>query len=1024
MIGALAARGRPRALQSTSQRMPQDTSALGTAASRPRTAGLLGGAGPALSLGGGGAATPSAPGSARAELEGALGGPVQARLAVQPAGDNFEREADAASENVLAGRPVGRVSRLAASPGECPACAAATAQGVQRKCATCAQRDSDAGAASDPAGLDGGRAERAMAGAGAGSPLNPEMRGAMERRFGADFGGVRVHRGPAADEANRALGARAFTRGSDVYLGRGASPNDPELMAHELTHVVQQSAGEARTVQRQPAPGSDDPELAAQLAEQIQATEESARLAGTPEDHALFTRTALLLKNTHDPLKNQAELDAFIHEAEFAGEQEWETLEDLGDNAEAAMKSNPEVFPRHWATRIKDALAIGVDLQAVRDELQTTLERLQALAKGLPDAIIAEGLPVPFADRNRLPTFRLRRQDAQSSGAVAEYARAGIRYSQVRSLAVFAETWQRGLDETAQEIEDGALIVDYAAWENFKSRKTMKLRLLPQRARTELATDDEQAQQFDTDMGDIVDAAGPLAAISMLSGLLYGSFDGWDYAYNGFAEQLGTANEIVAGGASDGRVSRQPIYVALHTAMQLIPGAGIFGNSDNLARMALGLSWGWEQGYLGAATVEALNDLMSHILTFLIETIAFLAAQEVPVLNVLVDIFAGYQMLELIDSFLSAYEAAAGAKRVGPLQHAGSRLLELIASTAVQAAAGAAVSAGFHGVRGIGKGAKDEPRVPGEEPGPAEPAAPARSSGGGSKGGAGGAAKGVLEENALAKKPVEGHEVVVTEEGVGICSPDPCPVIGVEYAQELADHPDLKEWNDQVQELRKTDPVRAAEEAARLVRTAEAARANAARAARAAGEEPIFTLGVGKDRMERIRTGERDFVVDRRMTFDIDEVLPVGESSIKPQRAVDRAMSAENRQLLDPNTNQRTKGLGIDPRELPANRAPRQPVSVTTNPHALLTHRFSEIPELKRIFDRAVDSVKNKGELRPTELKARINAETRRIITEDMGADAVAVRQALTDLGFVRQPNVGWVMTTGGMPQRPPATTQ
>lgn len=1024
MMGALAARGRPRALHSTAQRMPQDTSALGTAAARPRSAGLLGGAGPALSLDGGSSATPAAPGSARAELAGALGGPVQARLAVQPAGDSFEREADAASEDVLAGRQVGGVSRLAASPGKCPACAAAEAQGVQRKCATCAQRDSDAGAPGVSAGVASGRTEHAMAGAGNGSPLNPDTRRTMEQRFGADFGGVRVHRGPAADEANRALGARAFTRGSDVYLGRGASPDDPELIAHELTHVVQQSTGDVGAVQRQPAPGGDDPALAAQLADQIQATEESARLAN-PEDRAFFIRTALLLKNTHDPLKTQEELDAFIHGAAFEAEQEWETLEELGDNAEDAMKSNPEVFPRHWAKRIKDALAIGVDVQAVKDELQATLQQLQTLAKGLPDAIIAEGLPVPFGDRGRLPTFRLRRQDAQSSGAVAEYARAGIRYSQIRSLAVFAETWQRGLGETVQEIEDGTLVVDYAAWENFSSGKTLKLRLLPQRARTDLATDDDQAQQFDADMDDIVDAAGPLAAISMLSGLLYGSFDGWDYAFHGFTEQLGTANEIVAGGASDGRVSRQPLYVSLHTAMQLIPGAGIFGDSDNLGRMALGLTWGWEQGYLGAATIEALDDLMSHILTFLIETTAFLAAQEVPGLNILVDIFAGYQMLELIDSFLSAYNAAADARRVGPLQHAGSRLLELIASTAVQAAAGAVVSAGFHGVRGIGKGAKDEPRVPGEEPGPAEPTAPARSSGG-SKGGTGvgGTAKGVLEENALAKKPVEGHEVVVTEEGVGICSPDPCPVIGVEYAQELADHPNLKEWNDQVQELRKTDPIRAADEAAGLVRTAEAARANAARAARAAGEEPIFTLGVGKDRMERIRTGERDFVVDRRMTFDIDEVLPVGESGIKPQRAVDRAMSAENRQLLDPNTNQRTKGLGIDPRELPANRTPRQPVSVTTNPHALLTHRFSEIPELQRIFDRAVESVKNKGELRPTELKARINAETRRIITEDMGADAVAVRQALTDLGFVRQPNVGWVMTTGGMPQRPPPTSQ
>jgi Domain of unknown function (DUF4157) len=181
--------------------------------------------------------------------------------------------------------------------------------------------------------------------------------------------------------------------------------------------------------------------------------------------------------------------------------------------------------------------------------------------------------------------------------------------------------------------------------------------------------------------------------------------------------------------------------------------------------------------------------------------------------------------------------------------------------------------------------------------------------------------------------------------------------------------------------------------------------------------EPIFTLGVGKDRLERIQSGEKNFVVDRRLTFDIDEVLPVGARDIKPQRAVGRATSASNRQLLDPNTNQRTKGLGIDPRELPRNRPALKPLSVSTDPNILLTRRFSEVHELQRIFDRAVASVKEPQKLTPTRLKARINAETRRIITEDTGPDAAAVRKALGDLGFERRPGIGWVMTDARVPQ-------
>jgi hypothetical protein len=997
---------------------------------------------------------------------------MQAKLAVGAPGDALEREADDASQQVVAGKPVQRISRLSAEEhsGEpitgampvqrqCPACAEEQPKGgVQRKCATCAQTEREqirreagpsstgaapAGQSTSPAGGDGGldtaRAEREMTRAGSGSPLSPSTRADMEQHFGTDFSGVRVHRGEPANEANRALSARAFTHGSDIFLGGDASPADRGLMAHELTHVVQQSPANPATVQRQAAAG-DDPEQAAALAEEIEAAEQSARFAGTAEDRGYFVRLTLLLKDVHKPLKTQNDLNAFLNEAKSAAEQEWETLEDLDDNAfaaiqanpgavasasspsEAALKSNPEAFPIVWAGRIRKALGLGADKDALAADLQQALNTLQGMAKGLPEAILANGLPVSLADKDRLPTFRLRRQDAQSSGAVAEFARAAIRYSQIRSVAMFAAAWQRGLDETVKEVENGSLVPDYDDWKNFVDKKQPQLRLLPKRAHDQLATSDEEAQQFDTDMDGIVDAAGPLVAVSLLSGLLYGSFDGWDFGAHSFAEQLGVANEVVAGASGDGRVSQLPLYVALHTAMSLVPGAGIFGDSDNLGRLALALTWAWENGYFGAAAAEAFADLMSHIVTFVLETVAFLAAQEVPILDIIVDLIAGEQILEQIDQFLSAYNAAAGATRVGPLQHAGARLAELLASTAVQVAAGAAVSAGFHGVDPVGRVRKRLGEVGDVEPGvikgKGEPAkAPA-----GLRGHATDAAKGVLEEDALAKKPVDGHEVVATEEGVGICSPDPCPVIGVEYAQELADHPDLKEWNDQVQELRKTDPARAVDEASRLVRAAEAARANAARAARAAGEEPIFTLGVGKDRMERIRTGERDFVIDRRLTFDIDEVLPVGQKGIKRQRAVDRALSAENRQLLDPNTNRATKGLGIDPRELPGKRALRDPVSVTADPHALLTRRFSEVHELQRIFDRAVESVKNKGELTPTELKARINRETRRIITEDGGADAVAVRQALNDIGFEHEPNIGWVMKTG--PAAPAPTPQ
>ena len=67
----------------------------------------------------------------------------------------------------------------------------------------------------------------------------------MEPRFGQDFSGVRLHTDSEAAGASKELNAQAFTRGSDIYFGNGRyqleSTQSQHLLAHELTHVVQQS---------------------------------------------------------------------------------------------------------------------------------------------------------------------------------------------------------------------------------------------------------------------------------------------------------------------------------------------------------------------------------------------------------------------------------------------------------------------------------------------------------------------------------------------------------------------------------------------------------------------------------------------------------------------------------------------------------------------------------------------------------------------------------------------------------------
>lgn len=82
---------------------------------------------------------------------------------------------------------------------------------------------------------------------GGGSPLAAEVRTDMETRFGADFGDVRVHTDGAAHESARSVNAQAYTVGSNIVFQQGrydpGSDQGRHMLAHELTHVVQQRSG-------------------------------------------------------------------------------------------------------------------------------------------------------------------------------------------------------------------------------------------------------------------------------------------------------------------------------------------------------------------------------------------------------------------------------------------------------------------------------------------------------------------------------------------------------------------------------------------------------------------------------------------------------------------------------------------------------------------------------------------------------------------------------------------------------------
>jgi len=111
------------------------------------------------------------------------------------------------------------------------------------------QPDVDSGTASDEfeTSLNNSRS--------GGQSLQPELRMKMESAMGADFSGVKVHTDTKSDQLNKSIQAKAFTTGKDVFFRQGeynpGSQGGQELIAHELTHVVQQGGN---GIQRQIQP--------------------------------------------------------------------------------------------------------------------------------------------------------------------------------------------------------------------------------------------------------------------------------------------------------------------------------------------------------------------------------------------------------------------------------------------------------------------------------------------------------------------------------------------------------------------------------------------------------------------------------------------------------------------------------------------------------------------------------------------------------------------------------------------------
>jgi hypothetical protein len=168
------------------------------------------------------------------------GSPIQAKLTVTPAGNQYEQEADTIAQQVV--QQINAPLPAQMIPGH-TAQRQTTEDDKDKLQMMRIQRQT--GVEKDGFDVRPQIESRIQATRGGGSPIPNRSRSKLEGAFGADFSGVRVHTDTESDALNRSVQARAFTTGRDIFFRQGEynpdSAGGQELLAHELTHVVQQS---------------------------------------------------------------------------------------------------------------------------------------------------------------------------------------------------------------------------------------------------------------------------------------------------------------------------------------------------------------------------------------------------------------------------------------------------------------------------------------------------------------------------------------------------------------------------------------------------------------------------------------------------------------------------------------------------------------------------------------------------------------------------------------------------------------
>jgi hypothetical protein len=850
-----------------------------------------------------------------------------------------------------------------------------------------------------------------------GQPMPRALRTRMEEKFGQDFSAVRIHADASAQNSAAAVNARAYTVGGDIVFG-GAAPDlastaGQRLLGHELAHVAQQSrGGVAAGIDPDPALEAEAKRAGDAIAAGHPASADSAapvglqRDAEQPDYPAMekvtgYVAQALGFDETTSRVAAaslEGAMSGFSHQwnedkiGELLGEKfKSFSITDAGDlsNGYGVGVIEGVVSP------ITDLFAIGVMVEQlsafVTNLASSAISKAAELAqdlKGVVDALASLGKPIKefFQGLNARETFKMLGGMLNSNGGLVEKAIGFARSIGRTQGAAVAKSLKSPWEKTKQPEEKPAGGFGYVS--NFFGG------LRDARIKAPWAK--------------VGNAAGYALGFAVIQVVLLVSSEG-------------IGNLITQIGRSLGGLAK----------------AGTF-----LGRTIEGVA---EFVTMAGGIITEVEEAVNAVVQFLLKPM-------MPVLEPLLKPLAG--VMERMGGFLrklfgiaekdaaqvattAATKALGGAHPAPPAPHLPTPATPHPHAPPAPAAKAPVPHGKPHPTPKPHPAAKPTAKAP--EPVPATSAAEPH----------GPAAK-APEPHPQAKAPEPHKPEPKAQHSASdaahkpITEPEPVGgglAVSDELRREMQRLDTMRKIAlRQEAQLGKTDPAfakRINREAAELQKKLEAAKLGKPTAPAASAPVPnankrlgkplpegfaddalkrlddpnAFSPHLGEKRAAQIKSGEKNFVLDQPVTRgDIDEPLAVGAKGIKPQRAVDRAMDPHNRQFLDPATNRRTKHLGTDPRDVARGRKKLEPVSLTKDPDALFTRRFDETEEMAEIFDQAVNRVKNKGQLKPTELKNRINAEIRDIIKDGDTPASRTVRDVLHKNGFVYREKVGWVL--------------